>query len=312
MLRSQRDEDAPRKGDNKCEHPLSVFLSFLPVSFSLFFSLPCLHSLTFCERDVRLQREGETTTRKDFFFSTYYMVRFRDKKNESDDTDGVFAAVPEDIIAHRILARLDAISMFRFALSSKTNFERVFGDNKDGTTNPNNSIITKTSSSSSSSSTMMMVRRIKLLTWNVKRDDEQPILLPCVVGPSRDDDDDGRGLDCWWSSKTTRRRRTTMIARTIRKESPDVFCTQEETRRMCARLQKETTTNDGVIAYAHFCETKEDERKQMYRELKEKDDVFVTLKREEEEDVDAYERAREEGADDDERGAFEQRVVENR
>ena len=299
MLRSQRDEDAPRKGD-KCEHPLSVFLSFLPVSFSLFFSLPCLHSLTFCERDVRLQREGETTTRKDFFFSTY-MVRFRDKKNESDDTDGVFAAVPEDIIAHRILARLDAISMFRFALSSKTNFERVFGDNKDGTTNPNNSIITKTSSSSSSS-TMMMVRRIKLLTWNVKRDDEQPILLPCVVGPSRDDDDDGRGLDCWWSSKTTRRRRTTMIARTIRKESPDVFCTQEETRRMCARLQKETTTNDGVIAYAHFCETKEDERKQMYRELKEKDDVFVTLKREEEEDVDAYERAREEGADDDERG----------
>ena len=36
MLRSQRDEDAPRKGD-KCEHPLSVFLSFLPVSFSLFF-----------------------------------------------------------------------------------------------------------------------------------------------------------------------------------------------------------------------------------------------------------------------------------
>jgi len=85
------------------------------------------------------------------------MVRFRDKKNESDDTDGVFAAVPEDIIAHRILARLDAISMFRFALSSKTNFERVFGDNKDGTTNPNNSIITKTSSSSSSS-TMMMVR----------------------------------------------------------------------------------------------------------------------------------------------------------
>ena len=50
------------------------------------------------------------------------MVRFRDKKNESDDTDGVFAAVPEDIIAHRILARLDAISMFRFALSSKTNF----------------------------------------------------------------------------------------------------------------------------------------------------------------------------------------------
>ena len=142
------------------------------------------------------------------------MVRFRDKKNESDDTDGVFAAVPEDIIAHRILARLDAISMFRFALSSKTNFERVFGDNKDGTTNPNNSIITKTSSSSSSS-TMMMVRRIKLLTWNVKRDDEQPILLPCVVGPSRDDDDDGRGLDCWWSSKTTRRRRTTMIWRNL-------------------------------------------------------------------------------------------------
>ena len=284
-------------------------MSTLSLSSSLFFPFPfpssflslVFISLTFCERDVRLQREGETTTRKDFFFSTYYMVRFRDKKNESDDTDGVFAAVPEDIIAHRILARLDAISMFRFALSSKTNFERVFGDNKDGTTNPNNSIITKTSSSSSSSSTMMMVRRIKLLTWNVKRDDEQPILLPCVVGPSRDDDDDGRGLDCW-SSKTTRRRRTTMIARTIRKESPDVFCTQEETRRMCARLQKETTTNDGVIAYAHFCETKEDERKQMYRELKEKDDIFVTLKREEEEDVDAYERAREEGADDDERG----------
>ena len=66
---------------------------------------------------------------------------------------------------------------------------------------------------------------------------------------------------------------------------------------MCARLQKETTTNDGVIAYAHFCETKEDERKQMYRELKEKDDIFVTLKREEEEDVDAYERAMREGID---------------
>lgn len=302
MRRLERDEDAPFRQGDKCEHPLSVFLSFLPVSFSPFFLSPYFYRRGAGSECTARRRHNDT--RKAFFFFSTHMVRFRDEKHESDDTeDGVFAAVPEDIIAHRILARLDAISMFRFALSSKTNFKRVFGETTDGTTHPNNNgIVTKTSSSSSSS--MMMVRRIKLLTWNVKRDDEQPMLLPCGVGPSRDDDDDdGRGLDCWSSKTTRRRRRTTMIARTIRKESPDVFCTQEETRRMCARLQKETTTtNDGVIAYAHFCETKEDERKQMYRELKEKDDIFVTLKREEEEDVDAYERAREEGADDDERG----------
>ena len=168
MLRSQRREIAA--------YFSAIINTYFSVSLPLFFPFPfpssflslVFISLTFCERDVRLQREGETTTRKDFFFSTYYMVRFRDKKNESDDTDGVFAAVPEDIIAHRILARLDAISMFRCPVVEEPNFERVFGDNKDGTTNPNNSIITKTSSSSSSSSTMMMVRRIKLLTWNVR------------------------------------------------------------------------------------------------------------------------------------------------
>ena len=74
----------------------------------------------------------------------------------------------------------------------------------------------------------------------------------------------------------------------------------EETRRMCAGVFKGGDNKQrGHRVAAHFCETKEDERKQMYRELKEKDDIFVTLKREEEEDVDAYERAREEGADDD-------------
>jgi len=141
---------------------------------------------------------------------------------------------------------------------------------------------------------MMMMRRIKLLTWNVKRDDEHPPL---------------GGVLCEEDFVSTR---TTLIARTIRKEKPDVFCTQEETRRMCARLQKETTTRrrrddddddeENGITYAHFCTTKEEgfntaERKQMYRELKGDAEVFVALKREEEEDVDAYERAMREGID---------------
>ena len=253
---------------------LSFFLSFLP--FSLFFPFPFLlfFLLSFVARIK--EREASALWRlwrndEEDFFS--HMVRVEDATNESDD--GLFALVPEDIIVHHILAELDAISMLRFSLSSKTNFARVFGRGGSG---PNTKIGVKTSSTtSSSSSSMMMMRRIKLLTWNVKRDDEHP-----------------GGVLCEEDFVSTR---TTLIARTIRKEKPDVFCTQEETRRMCARLQKETTTNDGVIAYAHFCETKEDERKQMYRELKEKDDVFVTLKREEEEDVDAYERAMREGID---------------
>ena len=220
------------------------------------------------------------------------MVRVEDAKtNESDD--GLFALVPEDIIVHRILAELDAISMLRFSLSSKTNFARVFG--RGGSGGPNTKIIgvkTSSTTSSSSSSSMMMMRRIKLLTWNVKRDDEHPPL---------------GGVLCEEDFVSTR---TTLIARTIRKEKPDVFCTQEETRRMCARLQKETTTTrrdddddeENGITYAHFCTTKEEgfntaERKQMYRELKGDAEVFVALKREEEEDVDAYERAMREGID---------------
>ena len=275
---------------------LSFFLSFLPFSL-FFFPFPFLlfFLLSFVAPRIKEQREASARRlwRNDIeedFFS--HMVRVEDAKtNESDD--GLFALVPEDIIVHRILAELDAISMLRFSLSSKTNFARVFG--RGGSGGPNTKIIgvkTSSTTSSSSSSSMMMMRRIKLLTWNVKRDDEHPPL---------------GGVLCEEDFVSTR---TTLIARTIRKEKPDVFCTQEETRRMCARLQKETTTTrrdddddeENGITYAHFCTTKEEgfntaERKQMYRELKGDAEVFVALKREEEEDVDAYERAMREGID---------------
>ena len=176
-----------------------------------------------------------------------------EEQNESDERRrrlDAFAAVPEDIL-NRILRELDAISLLRFSASSKTNFARVFGGPTTGT------------------GIKMSMHRIKLLTWNVKRDDEQPT-------------HEGGGD---WST------RTTLIAHTIRKEKPDVFCTQEETRRMCARLQKETRIEESATTYAHFCTKGFAETKQMYRELKQPNDAeFAELKREEEEDVDAYER----------------------
>ena len=134
---------------------LSLFLSFLPVSFSLFFSLPCLHKshLLRARRTFTARRRNNDEERL-FLLHILHGAFPRQKKRERRHGRGVRRGARGH---HRaaLLARLD-ISMFRFALSSKTS-ERVFGDNKDGTTNPN-SIITKTSSSSSSSSMMMMVR----------------------------------------------------------------------------------------------------------------------------------------------------------
>ena len=197
-----------RFDDNKCEHPLflplfSSLFSFLPFSFS-----PLL-SPFFCRTDDKRALEASARRlwrnddEEDFFFLPI-MVRVEDATNESDD--GLFALMPEDIIVHRILAELDAISMLRFSLSSKTNSRESSAIIKMAQQTPTTAssrnvvvvVVVFDDDDGSQNKTSHVERETRRRTTNT----------PCVVGPSRDDDDDGRGLDCWWSSKTARRRTT--------------------------------------------------------------------------------------------------------
>ena len=123
------------------------------------------------------------------------------------------------------------------------------------------------------------VMKVKLLTWNLKFDE--------AMGKGK-----GHGGPQWPE-------RVKLVAKTIRAEKPDVFCTQEDTKVMCDELLRVMESDDDSnrggggerARYAHFCNGKVVQRvKQMYRELKPNEEAFVTLLPGENEQVDAYER----------------------